>query len=204
MKKIFKDKPLFISIAFTILCLLTYVYDHICRDGIYAFRTIVVIISIWAFYIVYINSFLKKSLISFYIVESFIFASVYMGRVMMLYKMWGPYDKVLHLTSGVVIAILGYVYYLSLVDNSKRESVSPYLGIIFSILFAATGAGVWEIWEFSTDVIFGFTAQNNSLNDTMLDIICGTVMGLVTNIPFIMHVKGVKIKFIDRLIEEMN
>ena len=47
--------------------------------------------------------------------------------------------------------------------------------VVFSLLFAIACAGVWEIWEFSTDQIFGFTAQNNSLHDTMWDIICGTV-----------------------------
>jgi hypothetical protein len=36
-------------------------------------------------------------------------------------------------------------------------------------------AGCWEIFEFTTDRLFGLYSQNGSLVDTMVDIICGTV-----------------------------
>ena len=78
------------------------------------------------------------------------------------------------------------------------------MAIFFSIAFSIAAAGVWEIWEFSTDQLFGFTSQNNSLIDTMGDIICGTVMGIIANIPIYLHIKGKKIKFVEKIIEEMK
>ena len=74
----------------------------------------------------------------------------------------------------------------------------------FSIFFAMAVAGGWEIWEFTTDQLLGFASQNNSLIDTMLDIICGTVMGVITNIPIYLQSKGKKIYFVDKIINEMN
>ena len=50
------------------------------------------------------------------------------------------------------------------------------MAAISNTLFSIAAAGVWEIWEFSTDMLFGFHSQNNSLIDTMMDIICGSRM----------------------------
>jgi hypothetical protein len=38
----------------------------------------------------------------------------------------------------------------------------------------------------------------------MLDIISGTVTGIITNIPIYFYIKGKNIKFIEKLIEEMK
>ena len=71
-------------------------------------------------------------------------------------------------------------------------------------MFSIASAGVWEMWEFSTDQLFGFASQNNSLNDTMWDIICGSIMGIIANIPIYLYIRGMKIKFIENLIQEMK
>ena len=71
-------------------------------------------------------------------------------------------------------------------------------------LFATAAAGAWEIWEFTTDSLFGLTAQNGSLTDTMWDIICGTSVGIVTAIPIYLHSKGKNIKIIDKIIEDIE
>ena len=52
--------------------------------------------------------------------------------------------------------------------------------LIFVVIFATAVAGVWEIWEFTTDSLFGLVAQNDNLHDTMWDIICGTIVGIIT------------------------
>lgn len=82
--------------------------------------------------------------------------------------------------------------------------MNPLTSAIFVILFATAAAGVWEIWEFTTDSLFGLTAQNNSLNDTMWDIICGTVVGLITAIPIYINSKTNNIKIINRIISEIE
>ena len=78
------------------------------------------------------------------------------------------------------------------------------MAAISNTLFSIAAAGVWEIWEFSTDMLFGFHSQNNSLIDTMMDIICGSIMGIITNIPIYLYIKGKNISFIENIVKEMN
>ena len=53
-------------------------------------------------------------------------------------------------------------------------------------------------------MLFGFHSQNNSLIDTMMDIICGSIMGIIANIPIYLYIKGKNISFIKKIVMEMN
>ena len=44
---------------------------------------------------------------------------------------------------------------------------------------AFSAAGLWEIWEFAGDKLLGTTSQNASLDDTMYDIILGSVSAII-------------------------
>lgn len=74
----------------------------------------------------------------------------------------------------------------------------------FPFLFSVACAGIWELWEFATDSIFGLTAQNGSLNDTMWDIICGTIGGMISCTFIYIHIKFKNIKFIQAIMNEMK
>ncbi|GAB6167748.1 hypothetical protein JCM1393_02080 [Clostridium carnis] len=113
------------------------------------------------------------------------------------------YDKFLHLGSGAIIAIIGYIYFIFLCNGKEIKDLNPKTSVIFVIIFSAAAAGIWEIWEFTTDSLFGLTAQNG-LEDTMWDIICGTVVGILTAIPIYLHSKGKKIKIIEYMLKEME
>ncbi len=73
---------------------------------------------------------------------------------------------------------------------------------MFVIMFSISSAGIWEIWEFTTDSLFNLQAQNG-LVDTMWDIILGTVSGIIMSIPIYAYAKGKNIKFIDRIVKEV-
>lgn len=75
--------------------------------------------------------------------------------------------------------------------------------VFFSVIFAIALAGTWEIWEFTTDRLFGLNSQLNSLIDTMTDIICGTVGGLISAIPIYLFAKGKHNKFLSTIIKEI-
>ena len=70
-------------------------------------------------------------------------------------------------------------------------------------MFAIACAGAWEIWEFTTDSLFGLTAQNG-LEDTMYDIICGTVGAIIVTVPIYRYSKGSKNKILDKLMDEIR
>ena len=91
-----------------------------------------------------------------------------------------------------------------LTNEKSRSEMHPLTAAIFVALFATAAAGTWEIWEFTTDSLFGLSAQNGSLTDTMWDIISGTAVGIVTSIPIYLHSKGKNIKIIDKIVEDIE
>lgn len=137
--------------------------------------------------------------ISIYI---FVFLSMNLGKSLNFYGV--PYwDKFLHLTSGLLLAFIGMLILWSL--NAKGKELHPAVIIAFVLIFSIASAGVWEIWEFTTDSLFGLTAQNNSLNDTMWDIICGTIGGSIVCIfLYLYYYKGKKFKIIKNTIDYMD
>lgn len=137
--------------------------------------------------------------ISIYI---FVFLSMNLGKSLNFYGV--PYwDKFLHLTSGLLLALIGMLILWSL--NEKGKELHPAVIIAFVLIFSIASAGVWEIWEFTTDSLFGLTAQNNSLNDTMWDIICGTIGGSIVCIfLYLYYYKGKNFKIIKNTIDYMD
>ena len=192
-----KDKALRLNVISMIILIVTAVYDFIFRDGEKFFRIGLMAVTLWIMYFIYKKTFLRKSRLSFYLIYSFIFGAMYLGNVFDFYLIIPMYDKMLHLLSGLIIGIIGYMLFMHVSNGIVDGPFKRYMPILFSIIFAIAGAAIWEIWEFSTDQLFGFTSQNNSLHDTMWDIICGTIMGVVANIPiYLYYIKGKNIKFI--------
>ena len=194
-----KDKALRLNVISMIILIVTAVYDFIFRDGEKLFRIGLMAVTLWIMYFIYKKTFLRKSRLSFYLIYSFIFGAMYLGNVFDFYLIIPMYDKMLHLLSGLIIGIIGYMLFMHVSNCKVDGTFKRYMPILFSIIFAIAGAAIWEIWEFSTDQLFGFTSQNNSLHDTMWDIICGTIMGVVANIPiYLYYIKGKNIKFIKK------
>lgn len=199
-----KNKALLVNLIYMAILVITFVYKLIIKDNDELFRILLAAATAWITFFVCKKSFLKKSEISFYVILTFSFCAIYLGNVWDLYRIVPIYDKLLHLLSGAIIAIIGFILFLHLNNGKIKGDFNDYFAVVFSIIFAIAAAGAWEIWEFSTDQLFGFHSQNNSLMDTMMDIVCGSVMGIITNIPIYQYIKGRKIVFIDRIIEEMN
>ena len=100
--------------------------------------------------------------------------------------------------------MIGFILFLHITDGKGMSTCKRYAPVLFSIIFSIAGAAVWEIWEFSTDQLFGFLSQNNSLHDTMWDIICGTIGGIISCTFIYLHIKIKNIKFIQTIINEMK
>ncbi|MBE6052604.1 MAG: hypothetical protein E7212_01625 [Clostridium sartagoforme] len=197
------NKELIVAILFTILLIITSIYVLFTRDWEKLFRIGLTFVTIILAYLLFIKGFLKGASIIYYINITFIFLSMYLASVWNFYGI-PNYDKFLHLLSGAIIAIIGYAIYIYLTNETSRKEMNSLTPVIFVIIFATAAAGAWEIWEFTTDSLFGLTAQNNSLHDTMWDIICGTLVGIITAIPIYIHSRGHNIKIINRIISEIE
>lgn len=119
----------------------------------------------------------------------FIFISMYIGNILNIYSCISNYDKILHVISGLLLAFVGLdVLKILLATNYKNTTI--LFKMFFMIIFAISCAGVWEIWEFSTDQLLGFNSQFASLHDTMWDIICGTTGGIISSLTFLLFNKN--------------
>lgn len=87
-----------------------------------------------------------------------------------------PYlDKIEHLLSGVILSFVGLLVLRKSIRNQGLSDFPSSIAVWFTLFFSVAMAGCWEIYEFTIDRLFGLISQNNSLTDTMGDIICGTV-----------------------------
>lgn len=114
-------------------------------------------------------------------VLAFIFVTMFFANEFKGYSFIPYLDKIEHLSSGVILFYIGSLI-LELINKNETNKLNIKTIILFSLFFAIAMAGVWEIYEFTTDRLFGLRSQNNSLVDTMGDIICGSIGALFTSI----------------------
>jgi hypothetical protein len=140
------------------------------------------------------------------IIAFFIVAHFVLGEVYRFYDYVFFFDKVLHTTAGVVMAMCGFsiVYGYSRADDGTVR-LSPFFFAMFSFCFAVTLMTLWEMFEYAVDRVFGYNMQRwkdglsaitadgreywattheqgTGLKDTMTDIVVGTASAAVISI----------------------
>lgn len=106
----------------------------------------------------------------------FLIMSLLLGKLFNFYEIIPRWDKILHFYSGFVLYKWGVYFYLKI----NRVKTNTPLMIIFGVLFSFSCALLWEVWEFAGDSLFNLNSQNNSLHDTMWDMIMGCTGGIVS------------------------
>lgn len=108
----------------------------------------------------------------------FLIGSQYLGSIRGWYGL-GWWDTFMHFISGAILAFTGIALYERLIHRNAGQAISPWFVFLFTLSFAALGGVLWEIYEFSSDQLFGMTLQGGGNTDTMTDLIADTVGGLV-------------------------
>lgn len=106
-----------------------------------------------------------------------IFISIFLGTTLKFYGLIPQFDFFLHISFGIVASVLSLPF-IKFFLNKLNLNINKIhiLFIIFIIFcFSTTCGTLWEIYEFSIDNLFGLNTQNNSLLDTMSDIIANTM-----------------------------
>lgn len=140
-----------------------------------------------AFVLISIRLLIKTSKIEIFFalrfsILTFIFVSMFLANEFSFYSIIPGLDKIEHLFSGLILTLVGFLMFNYINRNEKNLAVNPSIPILFSLFFSIAMAGCWEIYEFTTDHLFGLRSQNGSLVDTMMDIICGTTGSIITSI----------------------
>ena len=139
----------------------------------------------------------------------FLFASLFLGEIRGFYERFWWWDLLLHATSGLLLGILGFLL-VYVLNESERIALAMKPGFValFAFLFAVAFGGLWEIFEFAMDQIFGTRMQKemlgdpSGLTDTMWDLIVDSCGALVISLLGWMYMAKRKESFIDEWIRK--
>lgn len=115
------------------------------------------------------------------IIQFQIFLSIFLGTTLNFYSIIPEFDFYIHLFSGLMCSILSMPIIRYFCNKSNLKISNLKVGFIIFIIFgfSASCGMLWEIYEFSVDRILLLSTQNNSLIDTMTDIIANTIGSIV-------------------------
>lgn len=139
----------------------------------------------------------------------FVFAALFLGEVRSYYDRIWWWDIALHSTSGLLMGILGFLLVYVLNASEKIAfSMTPRFIAFFAFMFAVAVGALWEIFEYSMDLIFGTNMQKamfndpSGLTDTMWDMIVNTVGAALISVLGWWYMKHDRRSFIDAWIHK--
>jgi hypothetical protein len=119
----------------------------------------------------------------------FVYTSLFLGFVRDYYSDLWWWDLAVHGSSGIALGFVGFLI-IFVVSQEGQIRSSPKMAAVFSFCFAVALGALWEIFEFSVDTIFsGANMQNNSLRDTMFDLIMDSGGALITSVIGYLYLK---------------
>ncbi|MDF9867711.1 hypothetical protein OKW22_001289 [Bacilli bacterium PM5-3] len=119
----------------------------------------------------------------------FILFAVFIGTGMKFYHIIIFWDKLLHISSAILLCAIGLSIAITLNKNNKE--VNPLFIALFAFLFAATIGIFWEFHEFTFDYLLDMNMQRyltpsgveligqSVLYDTMSDLLCNITGALI-------------------------
>ena len=132
-----------------------------------------------------------------------IYGSVFLGELNGYYTAFWWWDLVLHTLTGVVVGLVGFLVLLVLYRN-KNIVAAPGSIALFSFSLAAAIGGLWEIFEFGMDQIFGLHMQKSGLMDTMGDIIVNNAGALFSSLVGYFYLKSGQKLFLEKIIRRLK
>ena len=131
-----------------------------------------------------------------FIIQLFIFACLFLGKMYFVYSILPWWDSFVHFISGILLGIGALLLLTIQVKDKVIKEISPIFIATYSFLASVASAGLWEIWEFAGDQLFGLNSQGNSLMDTMTDICMGFSGAIIAAILIYFYFKKKQFKFI--------
>ncbi len=119
----------------------------------------------------------------------YIFALVYavgpmMGQCWNFYYTISCWDKLLHISGGVMFAILGAYFF----DLLVKEKARPAARTLFALCFSIAIAVLWEFCEFGADRFLGMDMQDDMLVTHLTSYLLGEGVGVTESIENIQSV----------------
>lgn len=126
---------------------------------------------------------LEKLLLCEVSLPVYIFALLYavgpmMGHCWYLYYIIPWWDKLLHISGGVMFAILGAYLF----DRLTGEKSTLVARTIFALCFSMAIAVAWEFFEFGADRFLGMDMQDDTVVYGLTSYLLGDTMGVTGSI----------------------
>ena len=112
----------------------------------------------------------------------FVFASLFLGETLSYYERFAWWDTALHFSSGLLLGVFGFLLVYVLNEHERvAMRLHPFFVALFAFVFAVAMGGLWEIFEFTMDLVFGLGMQKNGLPDTMWDLTFATISAAIVS-----------------------
>ena len=98
------------------------------------------------------------------VITLFIFAA-FLGETADFYWRFWWWDTALHIASGLVVGMVGFLVLFTLFDTD-RVKMHPIMLSTLAVALAMAVGSVWEIFEFVVDKTFDLNMQRDTLSDT--------------------------------------
>ena len=138
------------------------------------------------------------------LVVLFVFATLFLGEVRDYYERFWWWDMALHGTAGLLCGFLGFmIVYMLNEDRHVDLHMRPSFVALFAFFFAIGIGGLWEIFEFAMDRMFGMTMQKptpgdpSGLTDTMHDLIINAVGAAVVSLAGWRYLRKARSSYVD-------
>jgi len=127
----------------------------------------------------------------------FILAALLMGEVVNFFVTVSWWDDMLHITSTVLVSIVGFSVINSVARNPDKKLVlKPFIIALFVFCFSMTVEVIWELFEYTLDNLSSSSNMLRTVNsvtlvpyngltaikDTMYDLILNAISSLVISI----------------------
>lgn len=132
-----------------------------------------------------------------------VYGSIFLGEINGYYAAYWWWDLMLHTLTGIITGLMGFLILLALY-RKKHIIAAPSSIAIFSFSLAAAVGGIWEIFEFGMDQIFGLNMQKSGLVDTMGDLIVNNLGALLSALLGYFYLKSGQAPIMKRIIERFG
>jgi uncharacterized membrane protein YjdF len=139
----------------------------------------------------------------------FAFGALFLGEIRNYYERIWWWDVALHVSSGLLLGILGFLLIYVLNENRRIDmQLRPRFVALFAFLFAVAMGTIWEIFEFSMDRLAGTNMQKpmmgdpSGLTDTMWDLIVDAFGALAISLYGWYYLRNPAQSFIDRWVHK--
>ena len=116
-----------------------------------------------------------------------------LGQCWKLYYFTNWWDKLLHVSAGILFALVGWVLYRQLSGTQTNRIAFA----LFSLCFSVSLAAVWEFFEFAADQLFYMDMQNDTIVYSFPSYFLGNAPGILGGIDSVeqVFIDGVPLPF---------